>query len=338
MEQLSTVIEVEDKDKDSTTTNTVDNAIKLEETTSSTSSTSSTSQSSEEQNDNVLKPAESLSIASKSEIKSFKVKIYERMDKVGLNYENIKSKSYELFNKYCLKNIMTLYQWLCSGITRTYQPDILGYVIMMLMMYTISDTFKFMSLLFCVGTAYIGAVDYYNEQVKPSNDNQKTSVIGLVSLCSILIFDSVLSQLNQWIPYFGIFLFTKIVMYIFFSEFFVKFISNYKKPISTKQDGNSNGNGNGNGNIEPLYQMYQLSQNYNIDNFLQYLFTDIVICNNVICEKICIKYNISILTTIMQPIKFIKTFDFTSTMQYIKTIKNYNIIGKSDYSDDLHIK
>ena len=210
-------------------------------------------------------------------------------------------------------------KYIHDNITRQNQPDILGYVMITLMMYNLSFTFNMFNILFCIGIAYIGAIDYYNNQINiPNNYMQNTD--GLVSLCSIIIFDGILDFLGSFDITFmsTIFLITRIIMHTFFCEFFVNFMTNNKSII------NRNAN-----TIEPLYQ--QTNRVYNINNFFQSVFTDMIICNNVICEKVCVEYNTYLIMMLLQPIKIIKTFDYKLMIKYIKNI-NFN------NSDNLHMQ
>ena len=212
-------------------------------------------------------------------------------------------------------------KYIHNNITRQNQPDILGYVVITLMMYNLSFTFNMFTILFCIGIAYIGAIDYYNNQINiPNTYVQNTD--GLVSLCSIIIFDGILDFFGSFdIAFMSvIFLITRIIMHTFFCEFFVNFMTNNKSIINRNEEA-----------IKPLYQ--QTNRVYNINNFFQSVFTDMIICNNVICEKVCVEYNTYLIMTLLQPITIIKTFDYKLM---IKNTKNTNI--DIDNSHNLHIQ
>lgn len=236
------------------------------------------------------------------------------------NFEKIKNIFYTYFT-YC-------YEKASSGITRKNQPDVLGYLLMTSLMYYIgSYVFSTFNILFCIGIAYIGAIDYYNQntQTKIKTEQNIKSIKnndGLVSLCSIIIFDGILDYVSSFqIPIISyLSLVTRISLHLFYCEFFVNFMTNNKSLID-----------NTNSEIEPLYQQ---NGSYTINNFFQSLFTDMIICNNIVCQKVCVEYNIYCIMSLMQPINLISRFDYKSTYDYVK-----NMISRSkNNNDDLHVR
>jgi hypothetical protein len=228
---------------------------------------------------------------------------------------------------------------------KKYVNHIMGYGFFACIFFGIVD-FSILTMLYFAGLAYLSAIEYYNNELQPSNDTSKSEninnyksnlslVSGWVSFCSLIVFDGIIKYFGGF--FFGtIIRFVRVILYVLYSRNFIKFMEDRKSSLEEILNQIKSNK------VNELNQ--QENRVTNIDNVFQSLFVDIVFINNKILGTFCLDYNIIALTYVITPMNYVilHTTDIVQKVQQngfvegikIKTGYTNMINGNNNVNND----